>query len=314
MNLTEKVAVCSRSFSANKVLREGLLARYKNVTFNDEGKNLEGETLVSFLAGHDKAIIALEKINEDILLQLPELKIISKYGVGLDMIDLDALRKHGRRLGWVSGVNRRSAAELTLAFAITMLRHVPAANKEVVSGVWRQHIGGLLSGRVVGIIGCGNIGKDLVKLLQPFGCTILVNDIRDYNDFNIEFNIKPVEIDELLSNADVVTLHVPLDESTINILSADRLALMKSSAVLINAARGGLVDEVALKNLLVQKQLAAAAFDVFASEPPQDAELLGLPNFLATPHIGGSASEAIIAMGNSAIAGLDENEIPLGIA
>lgn len=312
MNTTEKVAVCSRSFSKNTVLRAELLERYAHVTFNETGRQLEGDSLVEFIRGHDKAITALETINDYVLSRLPELRVIGKYGVGLDMIDMAAMHRHGKRLGWTSGVNRRSAAELALAFAIVMLRHVPAANREVRAGTWRQHMGGLLSGRTVGIIGCGNIGKDLVKLLQPFGCTVLVNDIRDYGDFYAEYGIKAIGLEELLACADVVTLHVPLDDSTRGIITVDRLALMKPTAILINAARGGLVDEVALKCALMEKQLAAAAFDVFADEPPQDTELLSLPNFLATPHIGGSAEEAILAMGRAAINGLDINEAVCG--
>lgn len=313
MNITDKVAVCSRSFSRNEVLRTELLARYKHVTFNETGRQLEGDDLIEFLRGHDKAITALEQLNDYVLSSLPELKAIGKYGVGLDMIDLDAMRRHHKRLGWVSGVNRRSAAELALGFAIMMLRHVPAANREVLSGTWRQHVGGLLSGRTIGIVGCGNIGKDLTRLLQPFGCPLLVNDIRDYVDFYAENGIESVGLEELLGRSDVVTLHVPLDDSTHGMLTADRLALMKSHAILINVARGGLVDEAALKLALMEKRLAAAAFDVFADEPPQDKELLNLPNFLATPHIGGSAAEAILAMGRAAINGLDENEIPLSM-
>lgn len=310
MNTTDKVAVCSRSFSRNAVLRATLLERYAHVTFNETGRQLEGDDLVEFLRGHDKAITALERIDEYVLSRLPELKVIGKYGVGLDMIDLKAMRQHGKRLGWISGVNRRSAAELALAFAIVMLRHVPAANREVLSGTWRQHIGGLLSGRTVGIIGCGNIGKDLVKLLKPFGCPVLVNDIRRYDDFYNEHGIEAVTLEALLARADIVTLHVPLDDSTRGILTKEQLALMKPTAVLINAARGGLVDEAALKRALIEKKLAAAAFDVFSEEPPQDTGLLNLPNFLATPHIGGSAEEAILAMGRAAIDGLEVNEIP----
>jgi D-3-phosphoglycerate dehydrogenase len=187
-----------------------------------------------------------------------------------------------------------------------MLRHVPEASREVVAGGWRQHIGGQLSGRVVGIIGCGNIGQEVVRLLQPFGCTILANDIRDYPDFFREYAIDRVHLEQLLADADVVTLHVPLDETTRGLLHADRLSLMKPTAILINTARGTIVDEAALKRALQQRRIAAAAFDVFAAEPPQDSELLSLPNFLATPHIGGSAEEAILAMGRAAIDQLDE--------
>jgi phosphoglycerate dehydrogenase-like enzyme len=310
MNNADKVAVCSRSFSRNPTLRAELLGRYSNVTFNDGGLALAGDGLVEFLRGHDKAIVALEQIDDSLLSEVPELKVIGKYGVGVDSIDVDAMRKRGLRLGWIGGVNRRSVAELTLAFAITMLRHLPAAHREVLSGTWRQHLGGLLTGRTFGIIGCGRVGKDLVRLLQPFECPILVNDIRDYPDFYSEFDIETTVLDDLLSRCDIVSLHVPLDHSTRGMISADRLALMSSSAILINSARGGIVDEEALKFALAEGRLAGAAFDVFAIEPPQDRELITLSNFLATPHIGGSSEEAILAMGRAAITGLDNNRIP----
>jgi len=310
LNNSDRVVVCSRSFSRNPVLRAELLAQYKHVKFNDTGRQMGGDELVEFLRGYDLAITALERIDANVLSKLPELKAIGKYGVGLDMIDLNAMRNFGKRLGWVSGVNRRSVAELTLAFAIMMLRHVPKANREIIVGTWRQHVGGQLSGRTIGIVGCGNVGKDFVKILQPFGCRILVNDIADYSDFYAEYKIKVVTLDELLEHSDVVTLHVPLDVTTQDIISDSKLALMKSTAVLINVARGGLVDEVAMKHALMESRLAAAAFDVFGTEPPQDLELLKLPNFFATPHIGGSAEEAILAMGRAAINGLVENSIP----
>lgn len=310
MNHADRVAVCSRSFSRNPVLRAELLARYEHVTFNDAGGSLDGEGLVAFLRNHDKAITALERIDDAILAQLPELKVIGKYGVGLDMIDMAAMRRHGKRLGWTGGVNRRSVSEIVISFAVAMLRHVPAAQREVLGGTWRQHVGGLLSGRTVGIVGCGFIGKDLVELLQPWGCAILANDILDFPDFYAKHGVRPVGLEELLQRSDVVTLHVPLDDSTRNMITADRLGLMKPWAILINAARGGLVDEAALKEMLIDKRLAAAAFDVFAVEPPQDVELLALPNFLVTPHIGGSAEEAILAMGRAAINGLDINQLP----
>jgi len=305
-----KVAVCSRSFSRNPVLRAELLARYTQVTFNDVGAQLAGDSLVDFLKGHEKAITALEVIDDYVLSRLPDLQVIGKYGVGLDMIDLAAMRAHGKRLGWTGGVNKRSVSELVISFAIAMLRHVMAANREVLAGTWRQHVGGYLSGRTVGVIGCGHIGKDLVSLLKPFGCPVLVHDIVDYPEFYARHAIEPVTLEELLARSDVVTLHVPLDDSTRELLSAERLALLRPTAILINTARGGLVDEIALKKMLQNQRLAAAGFDVFAQEPPQDAQLLSLPNFLATPHIGGSAAEAILAMGRAAINGLDEHDLP----
>jgi phosphoglycerate dehydrogenase-like enzyme len=310
MNTKDRVAVCSRSFSKNPVLRAELLARYEKVTFNDSGRQLEGDELVAFLKGHDKAITALERITDEVLAQLPELQAIGKYGVGVDMIDMKAMCRHGKRLGWTGGVNRRSVSELVIALAVSMLRNIPVAQREVLAGSWRQHTGGLLSGRTVGIIGCGFIGKDLVTLLQPWGCRLLAHDIVDFPEFYAAYGVEAVSLDSLLERSDVVTLHVPLDDSTLNMLEAVKLALMKPGAILINAARGGLVDEAEVKAMLMSGRLAAAAFDVFCTEPPTDKELLNLPNFFVTPHIGGSAEEAIVAMGRAAIEGLDKNAVP----
>ncbi len=305
------VAVTSRSFSRNTVLRSELLKKYKNVKFNDDGIKLQGDSLVNLLEGCHKAIIALEVIDDNLLRRLPELKVISKYGVGLDMIDMQAMTKHNVKLGWTGGVNCRSVSELVISLAIALLRHVVSSHREVLSGTWRQHVGGQLSGRTVGIIGCGYVGKDLVKMLQPFECKILVNDIENFHDFYKQYNIKPVEKEELLAKSDIVTLHTPLDDSTRNMLTAEKLSLMKSDAILINLARGNLLDENALKKMLMTNKLGGVALDVFSVEPPKDAELLNLSNFIVTPHIGGSAKEAILAMGMAAIDGLDDNHIVL---
>jgi len=302
-----RVAVCSRSFSANSILRAELLVRYPSATFNDTERTFRGDELIAFLEGHQKAIVGLETIDESVLKRLPDLIVISKYGVGLDSIDVDAVRAHGKKLGWTGGVNRRSVAELTIAFAIASLRRVPAASREVVAGTWQQHVGEQLSGRTVGIIGCGHIGKDVIRLLQPFGCKVLVNDIREYPDFYREYGATSVGLEALLQASDVVSLHLPLDSDTRMILDARRLSLLRRSAILINTARGGLVDESALKERLASGGLAGAAFDVFATEPPNDQGLLDLPNFLATPHIGGSAREAILAMGRAAIDQLESD-------
>lgn len=310
MKKIDKIAVCSRSFSRNSILRNELLAKYSYVKFNDEGLQMNEDQLVDFLRGYDKAVIALEKITDTLLSQLPEIKVMSKYGVGLDMIDMHAMRRFGVKLGWKGGVNRRSVSELVIAFALTMLRHLPIAHKDVLRGEWNQHIGGLLSGRTVGIIGCGHIGKDLIKLLQPWGCTLLAHDLLVDLEFNAAHSVQAVSLNDLLYRSDVISLHLPLDETTKNILSVEKLKLIKSEAILINTARGGLVDEQELKAMLESNRLAGAAFDVFNTEPPSDSKLLNLQNFYATPHIGGSAEESILAMGRSAIQGLEENCVP----
>ena len=311
INKNDRVAVCSRSFSKNLILRQELLTKYENVSFNEKGVKLEGKELIRFLQGHQMAIIGIEKITAEVLSELPDLEVIGKFGVGLDTIDLTAMAKYEKKLGWIPGVNKRSVAELVILLTLSMLRHAQSIHQDILEGNWNQKMGGLLSSRTVGIVGCNNIGQEVIKLLQPWNCKFLVNDIVDFPEFNSEYGITPVGIEELLINSDIVSLHLPLNQSTQNIISKSRLSLMKSTAILINTARGGLVDELALKDALKSKKIAGAALDVFQSEPPKDFELLTLPNFLATPHIGGSTEEATLAMGRAAIQGLEVNSIPV---
>ena len=235
---------------------------------------------------------------------------MSKYGVGLDSLDLAAMERHGVALGWTPGVNRRSVAELVVAFAICLLHRVPQAGEEMRRGQWRQVVGRQLTDRTIGVVGCGHVGKEVCRLMRAFACRLLAYDIVDYRDFYANVGVEAVGLDMLLQASDVVTLHVPLDDSTRNIMSRARIAAMKQDAVLINTARGGLIDEAALAEALAEERLAGAAFDVFATEPPDSVELLNSRSFMATPHIGGSTEEAILAMGRSAIAGLDAARRP----
>ena len=299
------LAVASRSFSKHPQLRKKVLELYPDAKFNDKGTALHGKELITFLQGCSKAITALEKIDENVLSQLPDLKVIGKYGVGLDMLDLHAMNSHGVLLGWQGGVNKRSVSELVISFSISLLHRAIFANNEVKSGKWYQIKGSQLSNKKFGIIGCGHIGKDLVKLLQPFECDIFSYDILNFPDFYKKHGVIAVELDKLLKDCDVISLHVPLDESTKNILSAEKLGLMKESAVLINLARGGLIDEKALKERILSKKIAGVALDVFDIEPPIDEEFAFLENVVITPHIGGSSEEAILTMGLSAIESLE---------
>jgi D-3-phosphoglycerate dehydrogenase len=305
------VVVASRSFSRHPLLRKEVLKRYPDAKFNDDGLTLQGDKLVQFLRGHDKAITALETIDESILSQLPDLKTIGKYGVGLDMINLHAMKKFGVKLGWTGGVNKRSVSELVISFAIALLHRTVFANAEVRKGEWYQVKGRQLSACTVGIVGCGHVGKDLVRLLKPFNCKILAYDILDFKEFYSENNVTPVGLDDLIKNSDVVTLHLPLDDSTKNIMNKDRLHMLKKNAILINLARGGLIDEAILKEVLIDNKIAGVALDVFEIEPPIDPTFAAMDNVLITPHIGGSTEEAILAMGMAAINGLDNAKDPL---
>jgi phosphoglycerate dehydrogenase-like enzyme len=296
------IAVTSRSFSRHPVLRDELLERYSDVRFNDEGVSLRGDDLVEFLSGRVGAITGLEPFDETVFERLPDLRVISRVGVGIDMIDQEAASRRGIRLVVAAGTNSRSVAELVVALAIALLRNLPVARDELRGGEWRQPKGGTLSGRTVGVVGYGHVGRDVARLVRAFGCPVVAHDVRPLGG---EDGVVAVELDELLETADVVTLHVNLTPDTRGLIDASRLALMKNGSILINTARGGLVDEAALKDALRDGPLAGAALDVFEEEPPTDRELLSLPNLLATPHIGGSTEEAILAMGRAAIAGLD---------
>lgn len=307
------VAVTSRSFSQHPELRQALLARYPNTTFNDAGLSLRGQALIDFLKGNEKAITALEPLDAAVFDAVPELRVVGKYGVGLDMIDLKAMQMRGVRLGWTGGVNRRAVAELVIAFALSLIRKLPESLDLVASGGWKQIKGRQLTGRAFGIVGCGHVGKDLARLLRAFDCRVLAHDIKTDEEFCRGVGVEMTDLGRLLAESEIVSLHLPLDETTQGMIDACRLARLRDGAILINAARGNLVDENALAVELKSGRLMAAAFDVFACEPPTDTSLIGLPNFLATPHIGGSTEEAILAMGLSAIDGLDHAGDPIAV-
>lgn len=306
-----RVVVPSISFSQHPVLRQELLAQYPASKFNDAQRRMSEDELMAWMKGYDAAIMGLEPLTERMLDALPELKVIGRMGVGLDNVDCALFKRRGIRIGWHAGVNKLSVAELTLAFAIIGLRHVGQGNADMRAGKRpRQIMGRHLSGRVVGLHGCGNVGKEVVRLLQPFGCTLLACDIADYAEFYRSHDVTPVGMDELLARSEVLSLHLPLNRATHGLYTKAVLDRLRPDCVLINTCRGDIVDEAALKQRLKAGGIAAACFDVFAIEPPTDDELLTLPNFFATPHIGGSAEEARLAMGRAAIRGLTENFLP----
>jgi phosphoglycerate dehydrogenase-like enzyme len=292
------------------VLRKELLDRYPDTTFYEEPSRPTEDQMIALLADRDAAIVGLEPITERVLAALPNLKAIGKFGIGCEWIDFDAMRAYKIPFGYTPGTNRRQVAELALGFAIVAVRLAIALNSEMRAGLRpRMRMGRQLSECVVGLHGCGNVGKDLVELLGPFGCEIIACDIADYSEFYRTHGVTAVSFDELLARADVLSLHLPKTAQTTGLYDGKTLAKMRPGAVLINTCRGGIVDEQALFERLTSGALAAAAFDVFDVEPtPYDA-LLALPNFLATPHIGANTDTARLAMGRAAIRGLTENEL-----
>lgn len=302
-----KIAVTSKSFSKNKLLIKELNKYFDNVKLNFATKKLNDEEVIDFLSDCDAAIVALEEINKKVIDALPNLKAISKFGVGLDNIDLEYCKTKNIKIGWKPGVNKQSVAEMTLGFMLMLIRNLYRSSTRLSSGEWDKNGGQSLYGKTIGIIGVGNVGKELIKLLKPFGCKILVNDIINQTDYYQDNNLIESSKDIIFSHSDIITLHTPLDESTKYIINKNTLEFMKSDAFVINTARGDLVNLNDLKYVLQNNLIGGAAIDVYDSEPPEDRELLSLENLICTPHIGGNSREAVIAMGMSAIETLVEN-------
>ena len=296
-----KVVVTSISFSKSTVLKKSLLKIFPNSIFNETNQRLSGEKLIQFINDADAAIVGIETIDDSLLKHTPSLKIISKYGVGLDNIDQKSLKNRNITQGWTGGVNQRSVSELTLGFMLGLCRNLFTAGFKLKNSVWDKDGGHQLSGKTVGIIGCGHIGSDVVRLLSPFSCNILVNDIVSKEDFCLEQGISEVSLNEVVKKSDIISLHVPLTELTRQMVNESFFQRMRSTAFLVNTCRGEVVNQGSLKNALSKKVIAGAALDVFIEEPPTDVEFLSLPNLMVTPHIGGNSKEAVEAMGRSAI-------------
>jgi D-3-phosphoglycerate dehydrogenase len=305
------VGVTVGLFARIPVMRDELLAAYPEAKLNEADGVLSEDELIGFLSDCDAAIVGLEPITDRLLAALPRLRVIAKFGVGIEGVDFASLRKYRIRFGYhQAGVNSLSVAELTLAFAICGLRGVSAANQAMRAGLRpRQNLGRQLTGRVFGLHGCGSIGKEVVRLLQPFGCTVFACDVRDYPHFYGQYGVTPVSFEELIARSEVLSLHLPLTPRTKGLYDAAVLSALRDDCILINTSRGGIVDEGALRERLESGKLQAACFDVFAVEPAIDDRLLRNPGLLSTPHIGASAVEARLAMARAAIRGLTENAL-----
>lgn len=302
-----KICVTSRSFSRNEFLKNHLKQKFKNVVFNDAGLSFNKNQLIEYLKDADGVILALDFLDEEVLSSCKKLKVISKYGVGLDNISFELLQKYDVKLGWTGGVNKRSVSELTLGFMLNSIRAAYESSALIQNKTWKQVVGATLTGKTIGIVGLGHVGKDLVSLLRPFGCKIIAYDTRtDLNKFAKENSIELVAYNKLLKESDIVTFHVPLTKKTKSMLNLEHKDLLKKGVILINTARGGIIDEAALCDLLKGGTVSWACLDVLSEEPPQfeNHSLLSLPNLTCTTHIGGSASEAIQKMGLAAIDGL----------
>ncbi len=301
---TPRIAVTPPAFCKSPALKAELLGHFPDTVFNEKDRYLSAAELVDFLTDADAAVIGRDPINAELICSLPKLRMISKYGVGLDNVDQEALNRAKTEFRVTFGTNRRSVAELTLGFMIALCHNMYLGSEELKRGVWHRDGGRDLSGKFIGIIGCGNVGQELVRLLQPFQCRIGVRDIADRSEFCRTSGAVEMEFDEIVKEADIITLHIPLTEDTENLINKPVLEKMKSAAYLINTSRGQVVHQGDLHQALLSGQIAGAGLDVFWQEPPTELDFLQLPNLMVTPHIGGNSVEAVLAMGKAAIQNL----------
>lgn len=281
-----KILISSRSFGK---IDSGAIELLKNEglvpILNPHGKKLNEQEIIDLLDDSVGIIAGTEKITEKIISHNSQLKVISRYGIGLDNVDLKAADKKNVIVFNTPETPKVAVAELTITLILTFLKKVVNVDKNLKKGEWRPEIGNLLSGKTIGIIGLGRVGKQLVQFLLPYNVKIFAYEINPDESFNAKHKINLVSLDDLVINSDIITIHCPLTETTKHIIGEKELTNMKESTILINTARGGLIDEIALYNFLKEKKIAGAAIDAFEDEP-NTGKLKELDNVILTPHLG----------------------------
>ena len=260
------------------------------------GTALGDEHLAEIIAGADYAISGQVAVSGAVLRAAKRLKLLHKWGVGVDNLDIEAARELGIKVARTTGSNSVAVAEFTIGLMICALRHIPHGHFGLQNGRWQNWRGQspfLLSGKTVGLVGFGSIGKAVARLLSGFGCAVLYNKPhRLTGGEEKEHRVGYAELPELLARSDVVSLHCPLTPTTSGLIDRAALTSMKSTAVLINVARGGVVAEPDLVWALRSRVIHAAAVDVYEIEPlPADSPLLHIDNLTLTPHLGAMAAD-----------------------
>lgn len=296
--MSYKVVVTPRSFGATSTQPlEVLQQKGYEVVRNTLGRPLKAGELIELAAGADALLVGIDEVSGEVIRSLPGLKVISKYGVGVDNIDLESAAKCGVPVTNTPEVNTQAVADLTLGLILSVARQLTTADYSVKNGEWKRFMGTSLYGKTVGILGTGKIGRAVAQRLQGFNTEILLYDVAQDSGFAAQVNGKYAELAEIYKQADYICIHLPLLPSTKGLIGETELQLMKSNAIIINTARGGIIDEEALVKALRQKWIRGAALDAFSIEPPQDKELLELDNIVLTPHIGAYTDEAVLNMG-----------------
>ncbi len=261
---------------------------------NVTSEHLEKDKLLQIMPEIEVLVVrSATKVTKEIIEKGTKLRIIGRAGVGLDNIDVNTAKEKGIKILNTPGASAISVAELTFGLMLSAARHIARGTMDLKSGLWtKKELEGVeLYGKTLGIIGLGVIGKEVAKRAVAFGMNVLA-----YDPYVKSFEFaKMTGLNELLANSDFITLHVPLTDETKHLINKETIAKMKDNVIIVNASRGGVIDEEALYEALKSRKIYAAALDVFEIEPPQDElrkKLLQLPNVLGTPHIGASTVEA----------------------
>lgn len=256
---------------------------------------LNTQELIAEIADYDGLVVRSAcKPNAEVMSAATNLKVIGRAGIGVDNIDIKAATAKGIVVMNTPFGNAITTAEHAIAMMFSAARQIPAANAGTQAGQWPKtaFMGIELSYKTLGLIGCGNIGSRVAERAQGLSMKVVAYDPFLTQERSVELGVEKVDLETLLKRADVITLHVPLTEQTANILSAEALNKTRKGVIIVNCARGGLIDETALKLGLESGHIAAAALDVFAVEPAKDNPLFGVQNFVATPHLGAATNEA----------------------
>jgi D-3-phosphoglycerate dehydrogenase / 2-oxoglutarate reductase len=267
---------------------------------NPYGRKLSKEEIVALASGMDGIIAGTESLSGDVLKQLKGVRVISRCGTGLDNVDLKAAQELGIKVYNTPDAPTDAVAELTLGLILDCLRSLSKCDRDIRAGLWQKPMGRLLKGKVMGIIGYGRIGRTVAKLAAAFGAGVLAYDIAV---ISAPGPAKAVDFAALIADSDIITLHVPSGRANEYLIGPKEIAKMKKGAYLINASRGGLVDEAALYEALRSGQLAGAGIDTFEKEP-YTGKLSEFDNVVLTSHIGSYARESRIMMEQQSVENL----------
>ncbi len=298
-----RVLVTPTSFGvSDPALRARLEDEVGEVDYNAGGKPLSAGELRERIAGVDGFIAGLDEIDRSVIEAADRLKVIARYGVGFDNIDLGAAREKGIVVTNAPGANAASVAELAVGLMIALMRNIPQAVDATKAGGWPRLKGISLEGAYVGLVGFGAIGQETARRLAGFGCPIMAYDPVIDEAAAAALGVEVASYDDLIREADILSLHAPLTLETHHMVDADLLSRMKPGSFLVNTARGGLIDEAAVLAALESGRLGGVALDVFAQQPPDpDNPLLAHPRVIATPHMGSHSNSAANAMGRAAL-------------